>query len=171
MIDIIEGKSKISLRLLDWFVTNYSRTNGIGYFMEINREEEYFNVNISYKAQLKSYKKTNFDPFRRTQIFNFKYDIGDPSKKLKTTLCQLNFFRWAFSNNIIEYVDEHYNDINESMVDNKKRLRTQRTNADTCSTDTQSKSEKQQKIQKKQDNKSNKGSVEDAEKSMIVSFD
>src|SRR5437763_322102 len=70
MIEIIEGKSKISLRLLDWFVTRYAHKNKINY--DIEKEEnkdnfdgkldKKFNVHISYKAQLKSFKKRYFDP-------------------------------------------------------------------------------------------------------------
>ena len=37
MLPIIEGKSPISLRILDWFVTNYSKKNNINY--RINGEQ------------------------------------------------------------------------------------------------------------------------------------
>jgi len=58
---MINGNSKISLRLLDWFVTRHAKRHSISYFIN----DDKFNVHISYKAQLKSYKKRYFDPFRK----------------------------------------------------------------------------------------------------------
>ena len=64
MIDIINSKSKISLRILDWFVTSYAKKKKICYDISNNGEKDNFNVHINYKAQLKSYTKKYFDPFR-----------------------------------------------------------------------------------------------------------
>lgn len=121
MYNIVEGESKISLRLLDWFVTRYAYKYKICY----QHENEDFNVHISYKAQLKSYKKRYFDPFRRRKKFNYNYDKTDKSKTMRTTIGQLNFFRWAFMNGIVGYVDKNYDTILQSMIksnkDDKKR--------------------------------------------------
>ena len=35
--------------------------------------------------------------------------------KIKTTVGQLNFFKWAIENNIISYIRQHIKDIEESM--------------------------------------------------------
>jgi hypothetical protein len=107
MVDIINGKNLISLRFLDWFVTRYSYL----YKLSINVNNTYikqddFNINISYKAQLKSFKKKYFDPFRRKKKF---YYINEKNNLvLLTTLGQLNFFRWAISYDIIKYADNNY---------------------------------------------------------------
>lgn len=111
MIDIIEGKSDISLRILDWFVTKYSKKkiNQNGNIKNVDA----FDVKISYKAQLKTYKKRYFDPFRRKKKFFYPCEeddfiIYDGEKKyIFTTLGQLNFFKWALSNNIVSYVEEN----------------------------------------------------------------
>jgi hypothetical protein len=101
----------ISLRVLEWVVTKFSKKN-----VDINIDDkEYFSINIMYKAQLKSYKKSNFDPFRRDRKFMYNYDKKDLSKKVITTLGQLNFFKWAISNKIIECVERHYETIIEAM--------------------------------------------------------
>lgn len=106
MINIIEGQSKISLRILDWFVTKYSKKK-----ISFGTKNETFDVRTSYKSQLRNYKKRNFDPFRRRKNFfypcneeGYKLENGE-SKHIRTTLGQLNFFKWAFVNNIITYVD------------------------------------------------------------------
>ena len=36
---------------------------------------------------------------------------------------QLNFFRWALQNNVIDYIISHYNDIENDMNDNTKKQR------------------------------------------------
>jgi len=132
MIDIINGKSHISLRLLDWFITKYSykyKTRfGNNGKVDINFDEKIdkvFNVHISYKAQLKSYKKRYFDPFRRREKFKYYFD-KEKKKLLITTLGQLNFFKWAFCNDIIEYVNQYHNIIAKSMINTNKLDKTKK---------------------------------------------
>lgn len=121
MINIIEENSNISLRVLDWFVTKYSKKRiDCGNIQDI----EVFDVRISYKAQLKAYKKKYFDPFRRKQRFKFYYTSkeGVENTSILTTLGQLNFFKWAISNNIIAYVEKNLELITKSMnVANKNK--------------------------------------------------
>ena len=106
----------ISLRVLEWVVTKCSKKN-----VDIQIDDkEYFSINILYKAQLKSYKKKNFDPFRRDKKFCYNYDKKDKTKTVVTTLGQLNFFKWAISNNIIECVEKHHSVIIESMNKSNK---------------------------------------------------
>lgn len=117
MVDIINSTSVISLRILDWFVTRYSKKN---IDFDCSTTGEIFDVHISYKAQLKSYKKRYFDPFRRRKKFHFSYDPNDKSKKLYTTLGQLNFFKWAFTNNIINFVELNINHVTKEMNQSNK---------------------------------------------------
>lgn len=148
MIDIINGDSEISLRVLDWVVTKYAKTI-MGFK---NDNDDFFDMHISYKAQLRSYKKTYFDPFRRYHKFNYRYDSKNKKKKILTTLGQLNFFKWAFSNGIINYVEKNLELIIKAMVDsNKKDKKKKKDNSDsesdenltdTCSDEKSSKSSK-----------------------------
>jgi hypothetical protein len=126
MIDIIEKDSDISLRILDWFVTRYSNKYNISYKLSENDIDD-FNVHISYKAQLKSYKKRYFDPFRRRKKFNYYYHKTDKSKYILTTIGQLNFFRWAFANKIIEYVEKYHKDISKAMNKSNKEEKKKKT--------------------------------------------
>ena len=117
MITIVKGKSIISLRVLDWFVTKYSRkridcSGG-------NKDVDMFDVRISYKAQLKSYKKRYFDPFRRKKKFIYYFHNG---LFVKTTIGQLNFFKWAFYYGIIEYVEKNLKQINKEIKTINKTL-------------------------------------------------
>ena len=115
MVKIINSESIISLRVLEWVVTKSSK-KAINIKLSDN---EYYSINIMYKAQLKSYKKKNFDFFRRDRKFKYIYD-KDTNKKVITTLGQLNFFKWALSNNIIDYVEKHYDEINNAMINYNK---------------------------------------------------
>jgi len=116
VIPIITGKSKISLRILDWFVTNYSKKNNIHYQITLNNKVKNFIVYLDYKSQLKAYSKRQFDPFCRRERISF---IDHDNNELITTVGQLNFFRWGIENNILEYIKTNYeiieNDMNNSL--------------------------------------------------------
>ena len=117
MIDIINGNNLVSLRFLDWFVTRFCYLYKLSIkFNNKFTNEDNFNINISYKAQLKSFKKKYFDPFRRKKKFYFVINKDIPNQQPKkyvilTTLGQLNFFKWAISFNIIKYTENNYKDI------------------------------------------------------------
>ena len=124
MLDIIYGKSNISLRVLDWFVTKYSKKR---IDCGMSKESEVFDVRISYKSQLKSYKKRYFDPFRRKKDTRFRYYFSG-GQTIITTLGQLNFFKWAFTNNIVIYVEKNLKQISKEMnlankEDKKKKVK------------------------------------------------
>lgn len=113
--EVINGKHRISLRLLDWFVTNYSKKNNT--CIE-NENGEYLKVYLSYRAQLKAYSKQQFDPFRRRERITFIYDTD---QNLETTVGQLNFFRWILENDIIDYVLKNIYDIEQDMIEAQKK--------------------------------------------------
>lgn len=124
MFDIINGTSKISLRMLDYFVTKFAKKEKTRYFINSNNEKERFNVYIEYKAQLKSYKKKNFDPFNRKTKLIYVHK----NTKLYTSLCQLNFFKWAYSYGIIKYINKHFDQIALEMKKNSKETRIKNIN-------------------------------------------
>ena len=109
LLNIVNNNNSISLRIIDWFVTNYSKKNDI----HIITNDIRFIVHKDYKDQLKAFTKKQFDPFCRRERIQFYYA---DDKFLRTTVGQLNFFRWAFSNNIIEYIRDYHTDIEKDMV-------------------------------------------------------
>ena len=128
--EILNGDIAISLRSIDWFITNFSKKNNIYYQLYHDTEgnpslahDSNFHANInvhqSYKAQLKSYSKKTFDPFcRRKRIL---VPIGD--QEVDTTIGQLNFFRWALQNGVVDYILSHKKEIEEDMNDCLKKLK------------------------------------------------
>lgn len=116
VIPIILGRSLISLRILDWFVTNFSKKKNVHYQIDMNNTVKNFIVYLDYKSQLKAYSKKQFDPFCRRERISF---IDHEGNELITTVGQLNFFRWTLENNIINYILDNYelieNDMNNSL--------------------------------------------------------
>ena len=93
MINIINGTSKISLRIVDWFVTNYSKKNYIVYELD-NSKNERVKVYNDYKLKLKAYRKKKFHHFCRWERINVPYKN---ETCIQTTLGQLNFFKWTIA--------------------------------------------------------------------------
>lgn len=114
MMYIINGESKISLRIVDWFVTNYAKKYYTVYNISSGNEENTtrFKVYNDYKLKLKAYSKKRFDPFCRWERISIPYD---EEKYMETTIGQLNFFKWAIENDIIEYIKTNYEEIEQDM--------------------------------------------------------
>lgn len=123
MMAIINGESNISLRIVDWFVTNYAKKNYTVYEIQRNASTSTrFKVYNDYKLKLKAYAKRRFDPFCRWERITVPYD---EEKIMETTIGQLNFFKWAIENKIIDYIECNYaaieRDMNERNSTSKNR--------------------------------------------------
>ena len=101
--NVLLGKSNLSLRLIDWFVTNYAKK----YNSTLITKKKHLIVYLSYKSHLKAYSKKMFDPFCRCKRIKFK--------GLDTTVGQLNFFEWIIADEIIEYIEQNRDKIHADM--------------------------------------------------------
>jgi len=110
MLKIITGESKISLRIVDWFATNYAKKYYTLYVIEDPMRR--FKVYDDYKLKLKAYSKRRFDPFCRWERIEMPYING---KSIETTIGQLNFFKWALENKVINYIESNYDIIEKDM--------------------------------------------------------
>jgi len=125
---IIDGKHVLSLRMIDWLVTRYAKNNNIIYWINDIDNNIYYNLPdnysnekyrkitlyLDYRAQLKSFKKFNFDAFRRHDRISFMIN-SEKEQYIETTIGQLNFFKWAFNNKIINYAVDNQKSIYENM--------------------------------------------------------
>ena len=146
--DILNGEGKISLRIIDWFVTNYAKKKNIEYLIKTktnnakksqtlkknnsgqksskkdlakyNSAHRQINIFLSYKSQLRAYSKKQFDPFCRRNRIDFYFDETD---YITTTVGQLYFFRWALQNKVIDFILNHYDEIENDMNENTKKQR------------------------------------------------
>jgi hypothetical protein len=116
MLSVINGTTNISLRIMDWFVTNYSKKHYTVYDLveniNINRAKR-FKVYVDYKLKLRAYSKKRFDPFCRWDRINVPHKNG--TQYIQTTLGQLNFFKWAIENEVLRYIQENYSAIDADM--------------------------------------------------------
>jgi sulfur relay (sulfurtransferase) DsrC/TusE family protein len=93
LADILAHRNGISLRNLEWFVTNYAKNKHVTYTTPAGKQ---FTVHVAYKSSLDGYSKKLFDPFCRTERIEFQ--------GFSTTVGQLNFIKWAISNGVIDYI-------------------------------------------------------------------
>jgi hypothetical protein len=115
LLNILNTSNDISLRIIDWFITNYSKKYNI---ILSNNNNNRFVVFLDYKSQLKAYSKKYFDPFCRRERIEF--NIFD-KEQIITTVGQLNFFKWIIQNNIIKYITENLADIELDMHNSLKK--------------------------------------------------
>jgi hypothetical protein len=181
ILRVVNGESRLSLRIVDWFVTNYSKKNFTVYHIPTDMNHggtfylsdslsmsppptttttsttttttstttttttttaaasapvvaaaavayKRFNVYNDYKLKLRAYSKRNFDPFCRWVRIRIPFAAtGAPDGpedggvgamgggEITTTIGQLNFFKWAISNNILQYIESNYDDIERDM--------------------------------------------------------
>ena len=105
---ILKGESPISLRLVDWFITNYAKKNNTSYMMGTKQ----FLVHFNYKSELKAYSKKLFDPFCRRDRIMFEA-LNQAS--IMTTVGQLNFFRWFIEKKILDFIEDNRTAIEADM--------------------------------------------------------
>jgi len=109
MLRIINGDVNISLRIVDWFTTNYAKKYYTVYDLPTGSRMK---VYTDYKLKLRSYSKKRFDPFCRWDRISIPYKNNT---HLQTTIGQLNFFKWAFENKVIDYIETNYAAIEKDM--------------------------------------------------------
>jgi hypothetical protein len=85
--DIIEGNHKLSLRLIDWLVTHYSKTYNTFYWIHKNTEEIYesYPENMVDSKESKELKKIS----RMKSVLNFRGKINNqepPKLKRKRSI-------------------------------------------------------------------------------------
>ena len=128
MLKIITGDSKISLRIVDWFATNYAKKYYTLFTIDGIRR---FKVYYDYKLKLKAYSKKRFDPFCRWDRISIPYK-NDTC--IETTIGQLNFFKWAIENQVINYIEENYDTIEKDMNNRNSTSKRKETVTDNSKT-------------------------------------
>ena len=128
LISIVKRKNGMSLRVIDYLCTNYSKENSI----IISTKDGHIprDLNSDYQKNLNAYNKKYLDPFSRRNkiVINVSYDNNETHEKRNTSIGQLNFFRWFFKNNIDQYlsrekktVEAHMKKMENESKKSKKR--------------------------------------------------
>lgn len=103
LMELLNKSGGISLRNLEWFITNYSKKNNLAY---TTTDGKIFSVHCAYKSSLDGYSKKLFDPFCRSS--KIVYTIPETDEEIHTTVAQLNFIKWCIKNNVVEYIRKHH---------------------------------------------------------------
>jgi hypothetical protein len=106
--ELLNKNGGLSLRMLDWFVTDYAKEKKIIYKKKNGKQ---FFVHVGYKSGLKGYQKKFFDPFCRTT----RIDVNIGKSLLTTTIAQLNFVKWCIQNQVIDYIVTNKQTLQEQM--------------------------------------------------------
>lgn len=115
---VIHKSKKLSIRLVNWFVTNYAKQHFTVYEIPASihdpssKEMKRFFVWTSYKSTEDSYSKQMFDPYCRKDRVLIPYKNNT---SIETTIGQLHFFKWAIVNKVLEYIVDHFDAIEKDM--------------------------------------------------------
>ncbi|MCH9717935.1 MAG: hypothetical protein K0U52_12775 [Gammaproteobacteria bacterium] len=132
-LPIISKKDDLSLREIDWAVTNFTKKNPVIYkaapFQHIHhttqdlasKEQVAVNIHADYKKWLSNFKRRSFDMFRRGKRIFFKHD----GQVYSTTVGQLNFFHWAERYGVLSYIRSNLQQIKTDHIVSTKRTHEQ----------------------------------------------
>jgi len=113
VIPCVNSRERLSLRALDWLVTNFAKERNVRF----RRGTKPFSMYREYRLQLKAYTKRWFDPFQRRERIVFT----DGEETFTTTVGQLNFFKWAIQTGVLQYALDNIATIEEHMHAQPKR--------------------------------------------------
>lgn len=117
LLPVILKDGELSLRALDWLVTNYSKKVPIVYAVTPpGKPQTLFNLHREYKDWLRNHKRKNFDPFRRGQRIYFDVD----GHTYESTVGQLNFFFWASRYGVLDYARANIDKIERDQAASTK---------------------------------------------------
>ena len=105
ILPIINGKSKISLRLIDWVMSKLSKLEVMTTVKEDGKIIEDFGE--YYDIYIGGDHKEFYDPFKRGKRINFPIS---PDKMIISTLGQVNALRMAIEFGVITKIEENLKD-------------------------------------------------------------
>jgi hypothetical protein len=124
LLPFLRGTSKISLRMVEWFVFVHSMKTTVDWFIGGN----YFNVYLDYQAEMLENKKQKFDPMGRkwrkekrkdgtvVRVYHGINFFHTEKDFIVTSVAQLNFFRWFIGKGILDYVVENFDHLSAEMT-------------------------------------------------------
>ena len=124
LLDFVNNRARgshLSIGLLDWFNVNYAPKNNVEYIVRRGDTDKVIFVWQAYNAALSGYGKALFDPFARGSKIGHTVTVTNGKENIVTTLCQLNYFRWAIKNGVIDYVKRHVDEIYDDMLERSNR--------------------------------------------------
>lgn len=109
LVPLITQESPVSLRILDWCVTNWSKKHNVMCASQV--PGKFVNIHHSYRSMLSFWRRKLFDPFRRRTRVLLRIE----DREYETTLGQANFALWAHQTGVMAYVVSHLAEIERDM--------------------------------------------------------
>ena len=125
VVPLLSQSDVVSLRTLDWLVTNYSKGRNI---LCQTKRGDWCNVFNEYKVTLSAYRRTGFDPFRRRTRSKIVID----GTEYPTTTAQCHFIYWAHLRGILDCARSFRADIDADM--NSRSVRTRKKHSTAATT-------------------------------------
>lgn len=105
-----------SLRLLDWFLTNYAKKKQTCWVMaDRSGSHRVVRAHETYVRENRNWKRVLFDCFQRRTRIRYRHPTRPGGEWHTTTVAQLNFMRFANETGIYAYVEKHRADIEVDM--------------------------------------------------------
>lgn len=117
---MLTQECRISLRVLDWSTTNWSKNHTVMLETYRNGYKETVNMFLDYKANLKAFSKKGFDPFCRRERIMLKFECDPEQKTYISTTAQLNFMKWAIESGVLDYCQQNIESLEADMVKSLK---------------------------------------------------
>ena len=112
--DIIHHKNGLSLRIIDWLITNFTKSFSVA----IESDGLPRNLRKDYHKNLTAHNKKNFDPFARRRRIHI---VLFGKEQRVSTIGQLNFFRWFLSKDLVGFLLENKSVIEKHMKDSETK--------------------------------------------------
>ena len=105
LVPVLTQTSNVSIRILDWLVTNYSKSQKVVLYYRQGKKRRIFDVYHEYDDTLSTYGRKLFDPFRRGPRTHFTGKDPKTGKmaEYETTLAQIVFFKWADDKGVLAF--------------------------------------------------------------------
>jgi hypothetical protein len=111
--DIVEGRSNISLRLIEHTLISYARRNQVVYMLKFaDGTNRVVHLRDAYKTALRTRHKRYCAPFRRGTRFRYRDPFG---VEVETTVCQMNMFMLLMHDHVLEWMKDNLDVLQEDM--------------------------------------------------------
>lgn len=113
LLQVVRQTFPISIRLVDWFVTNYTKENAVHYVITSDDgSSRVFDVHLDYCSVLRALGRNGFDPFRR----GIRSIVTLPDEtSIETTVAQISFWHWAHKNRVLEHLKSQIHVVEKHM--------------------------------------------------------
>lgn len=134
---ILRGGCGVSLRMMDWMVTNHSRA--VSLRIRSPQGEQVY-VHDEYRSILNAYRRRHFDPFRRTvkavsgrpdtSLCRLHVQTAGAEEVFHTSIGQLNFLEWAARSGVVAYIEANREALETAMNKATTAVREKRADTD-----------------------------------------